>query len=300
MKMIKKIAGRVFPIKKIVLQIIRQEFLVNKYDSLSKTSRERGITTDKYFDNEIIVSLTTYGKRIFESYLAIESIMQQTVKPNRIILWLAKDEFTEDNLPLKIKNLISRGLTIEFCDDLKSYKKIIPTLKLFPNETIITVDDDFFYPDDFLECMLSAYKMDKRKIYFYRGHKIKLGKDGQLLPYKKWKFGIEDTTPSVLNFPVGCGGVLYPPKSLHKEVLNKDNFIRLSPKADDLWLKTMALLNGTECQKIDYYTSFKERFTSVTSMQEGGLFHTNYLNNENDEQLKNLFKEYNVDLGSAL
>ena len=51
-------------------------------------SCESGVTDTHYCDHEIIVSLTTYEPRLYETYLAIESIMQQTVKANRIILWL--------------------------------------------------------------------------------------------------------------------------------------------------------------------------------------------------------------------
>lgn len=53
-------------------------------------STERGVTNAKISDHEVIVSLTSYSKRIHEVYLAIESIMQGTIKPNRIICGLQK------------------------------------------------------------------------------------------------------------------------------------------------------------------------------------------------------------------
>ena len=49
---------------------------------------EMGISQEKYVDHEIIVSLTTYGSRIYDVALTIESIMEQTMKANRIILWI--------------------------------------------------------------------------------------------------------------------------------------------------------------------------------------------------------------------
>ena len=49
---------------------------------------EPGVTDTKYGDHDIIVSLTTYGKRIYEVAVTIESIMEQTMKANRIILWI--------------------------------------------------------------------------------------------------------------------------------------------------------------------------------------------------------------------
>ena len=49
---------------------------------------ESGIVDTKYCDHEIIVSLTTYGKRFYDVAITIESIMEQTMKANRIILWI--------------------------------------------------------------------------------------------------------------------------------------------------------------------------------------------------------------------
>ena len=50
--------------------------------------KESGVTSHRYGDADIIVSLTTYGRRIHSVYATIESLMEQTMKANRIILWL--------------------------------------------------------------------------------------------------------------------------------------------------------------------------------------------------------------------
>ena len=97
---------------------------------------------------EIIISLTTYSLRIHNVYIALESLLNQTIKPNRIILWLAEEEFNEANLPISVLRLKERGVEIRFCEDYKSYKKLIPTLREFPEAIIITVDDDVIYPMD--------------------------------------------------------------------------------------------------------------------------------------------------------
>ncbi|MDR0763178.1 MAG: hypothetical protein LBF01_01600, partial [Bacteroidales bacterium] len=113
-------------------------------------STESGITPSTT-DETLIVSLTTHGKRIYEVYLAIESILRQTLKPNKIILWLSKNKFNENNIPLILKKQQQRGLEIAFCEDVKSYTKLIPTLQMYPQAVIITVDDDILYPFDLIE-----------------------------------------------------------------------------------------------------------------------------------------------------
>ena len=109
--------------KKVVVEIEK----INTINDLLKQNldeKEKSILNKKN-NNNITVSLTTFGKRIDDVYLAIESIAKQTLKPNRVILWLSKDEFFNKKLPITLTNLQKRGLEIKYCKDLKSYNKII-------------------------------------------------------------------------------------------------------------------------------------------------------------------------------
>lgn len=115
------------------------------------SSNAKGTSNALHIGKQIIVSLTSSGQRIHNAYLAIESIMQQTLKPNKIILWLAEEEFSHNQLPESLKILESRGLEIRFCEDQKTYNKLIPTLKLHPDDIIITIDDNVIYPIDLLD-----------------------------------------------------------------------------------------------------------------------------------------------------
>ena len=65
-------------------------------------------------DKEFIVSLTSWKKRIDIVHNAIESIMNQTVKPDKIVLNLSLDEFPSgnDELPENLTSLIDNGLEI--------------------------------------------------------------------------------------------------------------------------------------------------------------------------------------------
>jgi hypothetical protein len=69
--------------------------------------KERGVTANLYGKDELIVSLTTYSKRLYEACLAIETIMQQTLKPNKIVLWLGYD-LQDTDLPLTSKSTETR------------------------------------------------------------------------------------------------------------------------------------------------------------------------------------------------
>ncbi|MFI3314935.1 MAG: hypothetical protein R3Y04_04670, partial [Rikenellaceae bacterium] len=72
-----------------------------------------------------------------------------------------------------------------------------------------------------------------------------------LASYKDWPVVTnEDVESSDLFFGSG-GGTLFPAHSLHKDVLNRELFMRLTPHADDVWLNAMVKLNGRRVIKTD-------------------------------------------------
>lgn len=145
----------------------------DRLTELALCSSTKGISKERYCQKEVIVSLTTYGKRLYDVYLAIESIMQQSMKPNRIVLWLG-DELKNRPLPRILGFQQQRGLEIVFCKDIYSYTKLIPALRKFPNDIIITVDDDLIYNVDMVERLVGAYIDDPSYIYCCRMHKMRL------------------------------------------------------------------------------------------------------------------------------
>ena len=131
-----------------------------KYDELTTKAlsySENGITKEQYGDSQIIVSLTTHGKRIYDVHATIESIMQGSVRPNRIILWISED-YRNTILPLTLQKQQKRGLEIEYCKDIRSYTKLIYALKKYPDASIVTIDDDIIYPHDLLEHLVNAHR----------------------------------------------------------------------------------------------------------------------------------------------
>jgi len=256
-------------------------------------SNELGVSSEKYCENEIIVSLTTYGSRLYDVYLAIESIMQQTVKPNKIVLWL-QDDLKNIDFPVTLRKQQKRGLEIRYCKDIRSYKKLIPSLKSFPQDVIITVDDDYLYRFDLIENLINAYKKNPNYIYSARMHRIKLRNKTTFQKYKKWTWNYENFDASPLNFPTGAGGVLYPPHCLNEEVFNEKVFMDICKYADDIWFKAMALMNNTLSQKIFTHNKKGEDHISIANSQDTELAHINVGQSMNDVQLKAVFDKYNL------
>jgi hypothetical protein len=143
------------------------------------------------------------------------------------------------------------GLTIEYTEDLKSFKKIIPALRRFPDAFIVTADDDVYYWPTWLEELVNAYSPARREILCHRVNRIRLAANGRPLPYSQWDFEYRGFEPSPLIFPTGAGGVLYPPGHLHPDVVDDATFRALCPSTDDVWLYWMGLRGGSQFRRTE-------------------------------------------------
>lgn len=252
-----------------------------------------GITEDKLANAEVVVSLTTYGKRLYEVYLTIESIMQGTMKPNRIVLWL-EESLKEIELPLYLQKQQKRGLEVRYCKDIRSYKKLIPSLMMFPDSIIVTIDDDVIYEPDMLEKMVNSYNNDCHHIYANRVNRMSLNAIGKPKRYLEWSI-VKDNVASPLNFFTGVGGVLYPPHCFIDEVNNEQAFMSLAPCGDDIWFYAMSLLKGYTISKVYTHNANGNDFLVNESVQDVSLYHVNTEGeNLNDKQIMAVFDKYNI------
>ena len=260
-------------------------------------STEQGITSNPICDKEVIVSLTTYGNRINEVYLSIESIMQGTVKPNRIILWIS-EEFCGKKLPITLQKQAERGLEIEYCKDIRSYTKLIPALRTYPESVIITIDDDAIYDFDVVEKLVNSYQVNPHHIHANRIHKITMNDDGTPKSYNNWVWCCNEYGISHLNFLTGVGGVLYPPHCFDSAVFDEEVFLNICKTADDIWFYLMALKKGTFIQKVYTHSQNGEDYILNENPSEIGLLVEN-INNENcqnDVQLRAVLSHYKMKL----
>ena len=261
---------------------------------LALNSQERGVIDDTKGEKEIIVSLTTHGRRLYEVYLAIESIMQGSRKPNRIVLWLSKD-LQRELLPLTLVNQIKRGLVVKYTEDLGPYTKLIPALTEYPDSIIVTIDDDILYPYDTLELLFSSYHKYPQCICANRIMDIKLDSQGNPTSLPSWKELEDKDRRSKLNFFEGVGGVLYPPHSFTLEVLNLSVFTAICPTADDVWFNCMALLSKTSVVPANHHY-FRFPLLINESIQDSALWRINNSNKitPNDKQLRLVMNKYNL------
>jgi len=245
-------------------------------------------------ENEVVVSLTSYPGRINKAWLSIESILRQTYRPDKIILWLGKEHFSGISaLPSILRRQMKRGLDIQFREDLKPHTKYFYALKENPDAILVTIDDDVFYPPDMLDKLIYFHHRFPNAVICHGARKIDSTEIG-FADYKKWDTWHSVEIESKERFdllPLGVMGVLYPPKSLHVDVFNIGLLKKTSFKADDLWLKAMALKEGTKAHLTNTYP---KALVCLPDSQSESLMTYNIIESQNDRQLEALDNEFKI------
>lgn len=273
------------------LRKIQSRIISEKLKTFAIKCKDSGVQSEKHCDHEVVVSLTTYGQRIHEVWLTVESIMQGTMLPNRIVLWLGED-IKQTPLPIALQRQQERGLEIRYCKDIRSYTKLIPSLHTFPESCIITIDDDVMYEPDLVEHLVNSYINTPTVVSACRIHKMKIADNGKLKSYMSWNHFSYDNQPSFMNFLTGNGGVLYPPHCFPDEVFNEDIFLDICKYADDVWFQAMLILNDVKVKKAFTHAANGQDYIENVSENESTLFSGNIT--RNDEQIRAVFDKYNL------
>ena len=203
-------------------------------------------------EKKITVSLTSFPARIEYVHIAIKSLMLQTHKPDRIILWLAETQFPDKSLPPQLKELQKFGLEIKWCEDLYGHKRYVYCVKdQEPDEVIITYDDDIIYSPLSIRRLMETHRRFPDCLVCERAQALKYDVDGKLANPGRWDtisdVGIEQ--PSFSLNPSPGGGLLIPYNALSPDATDINKIKELAFKQDDLWTMFMAAEHGTRIIK---------------------------------------------------
>ncbi len=250
---------------------------------------------------QLVVTLTSYGRRASKTVPhVLSSLLVQTKRPDRIILWLDDVNFSETCLPKPLVAMRDRyGIEVRFCEDIRSYKKLIPTLQLCPEDILVTVDDDLLYKRRLLERLYSAHLETPHMRLCALAHHPVI-ENGTFAPYKRWKHNVMRHSAERI-FPLGGAGTLYPPHSLHADVTDKNLFMHLAPQADDVWFWAMGEMAGTKTRLIDFgYPFYQVDLLYQLLHKDASLMASNLHEDNNDRQIRNVVEHYPELMGRFL
>ena len=266
-----------------------------RMEELALYSQTSGIACRENADNDIIVSLTTHGERIYSVFRAIESIFQQSQKVNKVVLYLSREEFGGKKLPVLLQRQMKRGLEVHYVKDIRAYTKLIPAIKEYPEATIITIDDDYIYPINTIETLIDAHTEHPEAVCCHASRALKLASEKELLPYSSFpQIFPKKLETDVSYMAEGFGAVLYPAHCMHEDVIKEELFMKLSPLADDLWYKCMELLVDTPVYQLPRNRMWFSTMYSDEAVQDMALANQNVKEDKNDPQLKAIFDHYKL------
>jgi hypothetical protein len=236
-----------------------------------------------------IASITTYPAR-FEYFLkAVKSIDMQSVRSKTLVVNIAKEDMlaAEQDLVRRTKFAYSRKVIFQYVENLRPANKIIPTAKNFPNDIIVTFDDDILYPQDRVKSLMRYHELFPKNPIAYRTRQVEF-KGKSLTPYNSWKLSYHIKGSSPLNFPTSVSGSLYPPGIFPEEFFDTETYKKLCHTNDDIWTYFHMLKNKTAFVK----AGNEIKPPDIDGSQATALWRGNVSKGSNDKMMKALEKEY--------
>jgi hypothetical protein len=251
--------------------------LMKEFPEFRKKLRER--------QKRFIISLTSYPARYPKLPLVLDSLLNQTIKAEKIVLTLTKEESSK--LTPELRKYIDSG-KVELLianEDLRPHNKYFHAMQKYPAHAIITVDDDVIYAKTMAESLLKGYWDHPNCVVARRVHRKRRDRSGKLLPYSRWGYECKTVrTPSMELFATGVGGVLYPPNIL--DISDKDlPMIREIIGADDVFLNHIETKKKI---KVLYVKDASDKPLNDEKTQAQALHKTNCAGGANDRYIKKL------------
>ena len=117
-----------------------------------------------YKGHKVVVTMTSWKKRIGNCAQVIRSVLNNTLKPDVVFLNLSQEEFPngERNLPMELVLMSRKEPTFKINwvsgPNTKTMKKVFPILPLIDDDDIVIyIDDDFLFPMGFVKSRVDDF-----------------------------------------------------------------------------------------------------------------------------------------------
>ncbi len=249
-------------------------------------SESNSLRPDVINERRIIISFTSFPARIERLWIVVRCMKRQSVKPDKIVLWLSKEQFEDVSLPESLTSLIDEQFEIRFVEnDYRSHKKYCYAFREFKDDIVILIDDDIYYPSTMIEGLLNGLKKHPDAVICQYGSVMKYNGDGTLPPFTEWWEEKAEVSDSKDFFLGTGGGSLFQPNKLTSTILNTELAFKLTPLADDIWVNAMIRLSGLYIHKVKFGLLLQ-----MPEQQKVALKNQNSYDGKNDEQFKSVIE----------
>lgn len=215
----------------------------------------------------VYLSLTSYGRRLEEVHHSIQSILNNTMKPNKILLTVYKDDVEKALNNNTLIDWIEKDIVTLLIapENLKNHLKYWYAMRSFSDYPLITVDDDVEYPKNLVIKLYDAWKTNPSMVSACGIKEADFNK-----PINDWILRpVSDShAPSLNLYAEGIDGVIYPPhfgnflSPWMSIIKNKEELL----KNDDLVLHWIKHKNNIKTAQVKPHN--RKNIKSVLSKEE--------------------------------
>lgn len=231
----------------------------------------------------------------------VRSLFAQLRLPDLTVLYLSEDQFPDGvkSLPPSLTSCLGRDFQIRWVrGDMRSHKKYLYAVRDFPEDLVITVDDDIVCRNTLVGDLLDAHARHPHAVAAIRTHLMEFDTNGVLLPYSSWQMEVGNPRPDLCDRPsmrlfgTSGAGMLFPPGSLPAAAFDTEAIGGTCPNADDVWLKAMTAIAGYPTVSVAGW----QGVDCIEGSQETSLWATNQRGG-NDDAIRKIRAYCEKDLG---
>jgi hypothetical protein len=239
-----------------------------KLQLFSNLINERHIYKKQDSNDKIIVNFTTWTKRDMYVPFLLKYFKNQTLYPDEIICWLSEDEY-HGIIPQSIQYCLDNNLLthVKFVKGNIYGHKRYETFKYNLNAYNILIDDDIYYPIDYVEQLYKTSKENpddvicyysRKEIYEYNGKRSFTDIDKNASYSNRYFSGLSIFSPYL--FPI----------EIFKYSRIRDKYCQ---KCDDSWINAWLFKKNIKIRAIKNWGNHSP-LNVIGSTQEDGIYET--------------------------
>lgn len=173
----------------------------------------------------------------------------------------------------------------------RSCNKLLPTLKLFPEDIIITLDDDIFYPIDSIKMLVEQYEKTPDCIIAHEINPITISNEEPRVNYING-YDIKLRQKEYGKYLSNC--CLFPPHVFdNTDLYDYDKMMYCTNGThDELWFWVNSTINNVKCVGLNYVRSFAPEMLEQYREDEYALSHINSDMNTINKYMLNINELY--------
>ena len=271
---------------------------INRFFKVNEATKEKDDYLYSLMNNKklVILSMTTIPKRKDRLSDNISAILNQTYKFDKLVINIDDNLSDEDYKWYEnFKNIDSRIEINKAEAKWRSCNKLLPTLKKYPNDIIITIDDDIYYPCDTIKELMEWHDKEPDCIITHEINPIYINEEKNYVGYHN-AFDVMLMQKEWGKYFSNC--CLFPPYIFNgTDLYDYDKMMKCTNGThDELWFWVNSTINGVQCIGLNYVRSFS---SEMLRQYEDGEYQLTTFNNSH-EKIESYMKKINEMYGERL